>query len=343
MDDIESLELDSRQEEKAVNEIRCAAIALSIEEEREITELPELDDEAMDEAISEDAATIARVLAASLPAPNANEGPANPFNSASLDPSTIDLSELIKLRRAHQTLQAASGIRTAYRSEHSEKRKALTERQMLLRRFEDVIKEQRTALKRRENVYLKFGLPKEVQGARVSAVGLLGIANGTIGLGYVFVLVEKSIMLAQGELIQVNFDRLQFLRFYPFYLTLLSIYAKAAGKAGKHAWVSHTSNIAAVSYLPVQLFENMLGSQFRAIHTGQKLHVKRFHLSPSSAFLSVVDVAPTTTENGGLKVSQQDWQFFCQLKARIDGIVKAVKLLNRRKKSGDDDGSDEDV
>ncbi|KAF8219013.1 hypothetical protein L208DRAFT_1449016 [Tricholoma matsutake] len=43
------------------------------------------------------------------------------------------------------------------------------------------------------------------------------------------------------------------------------LYAKFGGKAGKHCWVSDSSNIAAVSNIPVQLFDHILGVQFRAI------------------------------------------------------------------------------
>jgi hypothetical protein len=55
--------------------------------------------------------------------------------------------------------------------------------------------------------------------------------------------------------------------------TVLAIYAKSGGKAGKHSWVSDSSNIAAVSNIPVQLFDHILGVQFCAIPGGQTLHV----------------------------------------------------------------------
>jgi hypothetical protein len=40
-------------------------------------------------------------------------------------------------------------------------------------------------------------------------------------------------------------------------------------KAAKHSWVSDSSNIAAVSNIPVQLFDHILGVQFCAIPGGQ--------------------------------------------------------------------------
>jgi hypothetical protein len=59
---------------------------------------------------------------------------------------------------------------------------------------------------------------------------------------------------------------------------LTAIYAKSGGKAAKHSWVSDSSNIAAVSNIPVQLFDHVLGVQFCAIPGGKTLHVKRFCL-----------------------------------------------------------------
>ena len=41
--------------------------------------------------------------------------------------------------------------------------------------------------------------------------------------------------------------------------TVLAIYSKSRGKAGKHSWVSDSSNVAAVSNIPVQLFDHILG------------------------------------------------------------------------------------
>ena len=44
-----------------------------------------------------------------------------------------------------------------------------------------------------------------------------------------------------------------------------SIYAKTGGKNGRQNNVTDSSNIMAISYLAVQIFEHQLGTQFRAI------------------------------------------------------------------------------
>lgn len=111
----------------------------------------------------------------------------------------------------------------------------------------------------------------------------------------------------------------------------MSIYSKSAGKAGKHGLIPEASSIAAVSNIPVQLFEHMIGTQFRENHAAQRLHIKRYCLLPSSAFLSALDTAPFTSE-AGLKISQKDWLLFKALKDKLEDIIKAVNTLGGRKK-----------
>ena len=111
--------------------------------------------------------------------------------------------------------------------------------------------------------------------------------------------------------------------------TVLAIYSISGGKAGKHFWVSNSSNVAAVSNIPVQLFDHILGVQFQAISGGQTLHVKRFCLLPSSAFLCTLDAAPSETDNR-LKISPQDGMLFHNLKDSSASMQKAVTSLAGR-------------
>jgi hypothetical protein len=113
---------------------------------------------------------------------------------------------------------------------------------------------------------------------------------------------------------------------------VLAIYAKSGGNAGKHSWVSDSSNIAAVSNIPVQLFDHILGVQFCTIPGGQTLHVKRFCLLPSTAFLCTLEVAPSQTESR-LKISPQDGILFRNLKDSSAHLLKAVTSLAGRAKN----------
>ncbi|KAF8232506.1 hypothetical protein L208DRAFT_1271846, partial [Tricholoma matsutake] len=114
---------------------------------------------------------------------------------------------------------------------------------------------------------------------------------------------------------------------------VLAIYAKSVGKAGKHCQVSDSSNITAVSNLPIQLFDHFIGVQFQAIPAGQTLHVKMFSLVPSLVFLCTLASAPAILENR-LKISQQDGILFRTLKEGCTNIIKAVtSLAGHRKKA----------
>ncbi|KAF8231174.1 hypothetical protein L208DRAFT_1067273, partial [Tricholoma matsutake] len=44
---------------------------------------------------------------------------------------------------------------------------------------------------------------------------------------------------------------------------VIALYSKTGCKNGKHAAVTDASNISAISYIPVQVFEHMHGHQFQ--------------------------------------------------------------------------------
>lgn len=77
-----------------------------------------------------------------LPAVNTQErsNAFNPNNSAA-----VDLTELVRLRFLHQTKQAETGVRKEGKAEENsmfQKKQQLTERQKILREFNNIIKRQ---------------------------------------------------------------------------------------------------------------------------------------------------------------------------------------------------------
>ena len=97
----------------------------------------------MDEAFSDDAAHITASLpkasfAGQLPPIN-DPIPNDPFNA--YDPSLIDLTEFVRLWFSHQTKQVTTGIRTTTQAP-SEGSKILTERQQVLQRFSEILRQQ---------------------------------------------------------------------------------------------------------------------------------------------------------------------------------------------------------
>ncbi|KAH7923631.1 hypothetical protein BV22DRAFT_1196572 [Leucogyrophana mollusca] len=74
---------------------------------------------------------------------------------------------------------------------------------------------------------------------------------------------------------------------------ILTMYTRSGGKNGKHAWTNSITNIMQASYLAVQAFENMVGSQFRAIPQDlAMLQAKQFCLIPPTSFLCALHSAP---------------------------------------------------
>lgn len=96
-----------------------------------------------------------------------------------------------------------------------------------------------------------------------------------------------------------------------------------------------------MSYLPIQVFEHLVGLQFRAFHAEQKLYVNRYSLLPSSAFLCTLDAVPVSTPTG-MRVSPQDWTLIKTLKEKTADIINAVKFLKGRKKVEDFEMMDHD-
>ncbi|KAF8234771.1 hypothetical protein L208DRAFT_1260168 [Tricholoma matsutake] len=98
-------------------------------------------------------------------------------------------------------------------------------------------------------------------------------------------------------------------------ITVLSMYSKTGGKNGKHAWVATTTHITLVSYIPMQVFEHMDSQQFHMVHRAlQHLHLKRFTLLPSSAFLCTLNSTPQQISGDQhIELASTDYKCFTEL------------------------------
>jgi hypothetical protein len=117
-------------------------------------ELPEPADKEISNFFAEDRIRISNNIAACLAPVNIPDEPTNTFDTNKADLSSLSFDKLVRLRFAHQTKQAATGVRTrmhastppAYDDTQVEPEKGTqrreTERQSLLRRFNEVIKQQ---------------------------------------------------------------------------------------------------------------------------------------------------------------------------------------------------------
>ena len=108
---------------------------------------------------------------------------------------------------------------------------------------------------------------------------------------------------------------------------MIAIYSKTGGKNGKHAGVTDASNISAVSYLAVQVFEHMHGRIFRdhpdATATFQ---TKQFALLSSNAFLCLLSSTPKTIPMG-LELDQKDAEKFMEMLSGEKRYMDAMCLF----------------
>lgn len=95
----------------------------------------------MIEARSDEASYIAHTLALLRAPTSGDDRPSNQFQSVLLDPSSVDLSELVKIRFAHQTRQAASGIRKTLQ-EGGHPQTPSNVRQATLRAMQKIVQQQ---------------------------------------------------------------------------------------------------------------------------------------------------------------------------------------------------------
>ncbi|KAF8872673.1 hypothetical protein CPB84DRAFT_1829734 [Gymnopilus junonius] len=379
LDQLEDVELPSRRENELMN-YRFAAVALSIDDQTTICDLPELDDEAIVEAYSDDASHIQSILsdiaaahgerlANSLPPVNIQEPEADIYSSNMTE--DIDLSELVRLRVRHQTKQAETGVRKTGNSEaltNQSKAKSLTERQQLLRKFSEIIKQEgdrgigtgldrnvrwtasgnsanatavakttaTKALTKRKKIFHDAQLPETIGDARVNGLNVLHAADarapsGTRAAGsYGFAMSSnKNLGLVLCK--------------------VLTVYSKGGGKNGKHGYVDSVSSVAAASNIVIQVFQYHFGSRFydkpHMSHPFPQLYC--FDIIPSTLFLCTLHSSPIAGQLG-LEVSSEDITLFKALRNKQEEIGKAIKVFNQRKKTSnsetvDVDDDDEDI
>jgi hypothetical protein len=126
---------------------------------------------------------------------------------------------------------------------------------------------------------------------------------------------------------------------------VLAIYSQGGGKkGGTHAWQSDSTNIGAVSYLPVQVFEFAYHRTFRAVHQRNALlQVFTYALLPSDRFLRLLTESPTPTQDRRmLNLDDSQMQVFRQLQGKLKEILLAIKSLAtaRRKGQGNEEFED---
>ena len=117
-----------------------------------------------------------------------------------------------------------------------------------------------------------------------------------------------------------------------FYFQVIVLYSKTGGANAKHAAVTDSSSISALSYLGVQLFELTHGCSFRAVTEATAVfQTRQFALFHSYSFLCLVDHAESSRD--GIVVSFADGTLFERLYAGRPQFIAALKFFAKRDKS----------
>ncbi|KAJ3920095.1 hypothetical protein F5877DRAFT_38885 [Lentinula edodes] len=329
-----------------------AAVALSIEDRTRLNALEdEMDvDEMYDTFVAEDRQILDDVRAMQIDIPNINTDQDTSVVIADDDLDDITLQSLISLRERHQTNHAARSVRTRSQTQNQVDSKQSL-RQQITRRFYDELKTAQVqgitsgegrgirwygsgtkttlgnaanaatvakatatkALSRRREIFGKNGILSLVNGLDTACVTEFRPIKPR---DYGFVWTEKGICLAQ----------------------VLTMYALSGGKNGKHAAVSSSTNIAALSYLAVQLFEPMHRGNFRIVSNATSLfQTKQFAHIPHYAFLLLVSPAAPGTPGMVKLTGRDDEARFNILKNKKHLFDAAVKEYKKRvQKRGDE-------
>lgn len=107
--------------------------------------------------------------------------------------------------------------------------------------------------------------------------------------------------------------------------TVIYMRSKGAGKGGKLALITSASGLGEIAKIAVQVFEHLLGRQFRAISAAlSALHVDLYALLPTTAFLHVLHAEPLDS-NGNIILHEADINSFNLLPANVSKIAAALK------------------
>ena len=114
------------------------------------------------------------------------------------------------------------------------------------------------------------------------------------------------------------------------------MYSQSGGKGSTHAWLSDSTNIGAISYLVVQIYEYGYHRNFRTVHQrNAALHTGTYALLPSDLFLRTLDATPSLSQDSRtLTLDDKHLQIFNELRVNLQDILMAVKAIVAARRKG---------
>ncbi|KAJ3911654.1 hypothetical protein F5877DRAFT_55051 [Lentinula edodes] len=110
---------------------------------------------------------------------------------------------------------------------------------------------------------------------------------------------------------------------------ILSMYEKGGGKNGRHNYVDSSTNLCALSYLAVQIYEPTVASLFSPMRSNFSMALSFSQLTPSM-FLSTLHDVPTLV-NMRLRLSTRDRDTYQLISENMSDLRAVLKKLSNRK------------
>jgi len=122
----------------------------------------------------------------------------------------------------------------------------------------------------------------------------------------------------------------------------MAMYSKTGGKNGKHADITESSSISAVSYMALEIFRYNVGRQFHPVSDAtSRFHTVQFALLPSTSFLCLVNSKPMRSgQSQPVDLSPVDIERFRSLKNGVDKLHSAMKSFKKRTPGGNSESQE---
>ncbi|KAJ6615027.1 hypothetical protein B0H10DRAFT_2220789 [Mycena sp. CBHHK59/15] len=329
--------LRTRKQTQELLGLTSAALALSADDMIRIHSLPDPDGGLLHELVAEEQVAI-QAATVDL-APLAISETSKPLGRGSATAQTMDFDHLVDLRRRHQAIQAARGVRTrVIDPTNAEKAKEASLRQQLIRKFY-------LALKEEQDRAVGTGVEREVRWKASAPSGRGGNVRGSqsdvIPAGNSANAALTATALAK-RVIAARVTPLRPLHIGDYGIIwtknglmvghVFGLQAKGGGKHGKHEAVTESSNISALSKISVQIFDNLHGTQFRSIPVATALlQAKQFGHIPPINFLCLLSAVPKLSPTG-LELVPEDSDRFRTLSRGLVQFNNAMTLFKKRGK-----------
>ena len=108
------------------------------------------------------------------------------------------------------------------------------------------------------------------------------------------------------------------------------MYEKTGGKNGRHQAITKTSNISALSYLALQVYEEARFCTFSSIPTSTaQLQTFQFMHLPPHQVLTVLQHVKIS-DNSGVKLMQEEWGLYQELSRGLKELQNAMAAFQRK-------------